>query len=152
MYQVQIELKNFDKLQRKLSQAPEIVGNVKKQMLTKGALIAETKAKISAPVNTNVLRGSITHDVDENKAVIGTNLKYAPYQETGTGLYGPRRQMITPRSGRFLRFKVNGQWVFARAVRGVKPKWYMKKGYEEVQNKIGSIINLGLEIVEKLRF
>lgn len=152
MYKVEIDLKNFDKLQKKLSQAPEIVGSVKKQMLEKAAIIAETKAKMEAPVNTNILRGSISHKVDEEKAVVGTNLTYAPYQEMGTGIYGPRRQMITPKRSRFLRFKSGGQWVYARAVRGSRPRWYMKKGYEEVIANLDRIKNLGLQIIEKLSF
>lgn len=47
--------------------------------------MAESYAKGLAPVDTGNLRNSITHDVIDNghTAVIGTNVKYAPYQELG---------------------------------------------------------------------
>ena len=47
--------------------------------------MAESYAKGLAPVDTGNLRNSITHDVTNNgrTVVIGTNVKYAPYQELG---------------------------------------------------------------------
>lgn len=50
---------------------------------------AEGYAKDLAPVDTGKLRNSISHKVDsaEPAAYIGTNSKYAPYVELGTGKY-----------------------------------------------------------------
>lgn len=45
--------------------------------------MAESYAKGLAPVRTGNLRNSITHESDGNTAVIGTDVKYAPYQELG---------------------------------------------------------------------
>ena len=52
-------------------------------------LVAEGYAKKLAPVDTGNLRNSISHKVDpEELAVyIGSNTKYAAYQEFGTGIY-----------------------------------------------------------------
>lgn len=52
-------------------------------------LVAEGYAKKLAPVDTGNLRNSISHKVDpEEPAVyIGSNTKYAAYQEFGTGIY-----------------------------------------------------------------
>ena len=52
-------------------------------------LVAEGYAKKLAPVDTGNLRNSISHKVDpEEPAVyIGTDVKYAAYQEFGTGIY-----------------------------------------------------------------
>ena len=36
------------------------------------------------PVDTGRLRGSITHDTDEDSVYIGTNVEYAAYVENGT--------------------------------------------------------------------
>lgn len=57
-----------------ISRAAEIIGGM-----------AESYAKGLAPVDTGNLRNSITHDVADNghTVVIGTNVKYAPYQELG---------------------------------------------------------------------
>lgn len=47
-------------------------------------LKAEGYAKRMAPVDTGRLRNSITHTVNEDVAVIGTNVEYAAYVEMGT--------------------------------------------------------------------
>lgn len=47
-------------------------------------LYAEAFAALKCPVDTGNLRSSITHITDESKAVIGTNVTYAPYVELGT--------------------------------------------------------------------
>lgn len=46
---------------------------------------AENYAKLKCPVDTGLLRNSITHaQADEKTEVIGTNVEYAPYVEMGT--------------------------------------------------------------------
>lgn len=57
--------------------------------LEKCGLVAEGYAKELCPVDTGNLRNSITHVVDEEEpaAYVGTNNKYAPYVELGTGVY-----------------------------------------------------------------
>ena len=48
-----------------------------KQALTTGALIVESDAKLRSPVDTGNLRSSLTHQVGEDEATIGTNVEYA---------------------------------------------------------------------------
>ena len=46
---------------------------------------AENYAKMKCPVDTGLLRNSITHtQADSETEVIGTNVEYAPYVEMGT--------------------------------------------------------------------
>lgn len=45
------------------------------------ALQAEGYAILNCPVDTGRLRNSITHEVEDNVAYIGTNVEYAPYVE-----------------------------------------------------------------------
>ena len=52
--------------------------------LLKGALRVERTAKELCPVDTGMLRNSITHDIRDNYAVVGTSIDYAPYVEYGT--------------------------------------------------------------------
>ena len=61
-------------IEAKLQRALEEVG-----------LAAEGYAKLNCPVDTGRLRGSISHAVNGNQAVIGTNVEYAAYVEFGTG-------------------------------------------------------------------
>ena len=54
--------------------------------LTAIGMVAETYAKEECPVDTGRLRNSITHEVDMNEqaAIIGSNVEYAAYVELGT--------------------------------------------------------------------
>ena len=61
----------------------------KMRALEKCGLVAEGYSKKLAPVDTGNLRNSISHEVVENSAYIGTNTEYAPYMEFGTGKYTP---------------------------------------------------------------
>lgn len=62
------------KVDAAFSRAAEIIGGM-----------AESYAKGLAPVDTGNLRNSITHDQEDNghTVVVGSNVKYAPYQELG---------------------------------------------------------------------
>lgn len=61
-----------------------------KSALTKCALIVEAEAKLKCPVDTGELRQSITHNVYDDYAEVGTNYEYAPYVEFGTGLFAAK--------------------------------------------------------------
>lgn len=49
----------------------------------------EKIAKVYCPVDTGRLRNSISHSSDDSRAVIGTNVEYAPYVELGTSKRTP---------------------------------------------------------------
>ena len=57
--------------------------------LEKAGLVAEGYAKKLCPVDTGLLRNSITHVVDESEpaVIIGTDSEYGAYVELGTGTY-----------------------------------------------------------------
>lgn len=55
-----------------------------KSLLTKASVIVERKAKQICTRKTGTLARSITHEVEERMARIGTNLKYGPHVEFGT--------------------------------------------------------------------
>ena len=48
------------------------------------AQYAQSFAVLACPVDTGNLQGSIDHEADDRRAVIGTNVEYAPYVEMGT--------------------------------------------------------------------
>lgn len=99
--------------------------------LTRRAIRVQNAAKALCPVDTGRLRSSITYQVRRNGntpyAVIGTNVKYAPYVHEGTGIYAGRGP-IRPVHARFLVFRPKGslRTVFARQVRGVRPRPFLR--------------------------
>lgn len=52
-------------------------------------------------------------------AIIGSNLSRSRFQQSGTGLYGPRRSRIRSTSGKVMAFRgAGGGMVFTRSTRG----------------------------------
>ena len=70
-----------------IDHSDEVIDEMKKAMeraLEKIGMVGEAYAKEECPVDTGTLRNSISHAVDDNTAIIGTNVEYAPYVELGT--------------------------------------------------------------------
>ena len=102
--------------------------------LTKGCLIIENSAKVKAPVDTGYLRRSITHEVEGNVGLVGTNAEYAPYLEFGTGIFaeeGTGRQ--TP-----WRYQTpDGQW---HTTKGRNPQPFLRPAFDENRSIVEKII------------
>lgn len=82
---------NAEKLQKKINSLKNLS---LKSGLQKAALRVERDAKLIVPVDTGLLRSSITTHVDSNSATIGTSIEYAAKVELGIG---QRRQpYLTP--------------------------------------------------------
>lgn len=106
--------------------------------ITRRANRVQNDARSRVPVDTGRLRNSIvveyfTAPGGAPAARIGSNLEYALFRHEGTGIYGPRGQMIRPRSGRFMVWPVKNnsgsgnrrysggrtsRYAFARQTRG----------------------------------
>lgn len=109
--------------------------SVSRSVIRRG-LRVEAAAKALAPVDTGRLRSSIHMRIERRDGVtvcvISTNVKYAAYHEYGTGIYGPKRRPIRPVRAKRLVFipKGGNELVFAKQVRGVKAKHFMKKALQ----------------------
>lgn len=112
-------------------------GGVARDLMRRGLLV-ETQAKrnlagVDGPkrIDTGRLRASINTQLisrhGEPAVIVGTNVFYARMVHDGTGIYGPRRRMIRPVHRKRLRFKPkgSGRWVYARAVRGMRPNKFL---------------------------
>lgn len=116
-----------------------------------------TNAAISnAPRRTGTLKRSIHAEVDPigarltGKVVQDSGVAhYGIFQEMGTGIYGPKNTPITPKNGKFLVFQVGKKKVFARSVKGVKPKRFMRDAFlnnkEEARKIIQDEVNKAIK-------
>jgi HK97 gp10 family phage protein len=88
-------------------------------------------ARAIAPVKTGKLKDSISYRVERNTLSVGPHVPYGAYMEFGTGSRGEfpgEPYVILPKNKKYLRFKVNGQWVSTKRVvhPGVKARPYMR--------------------------
>ncbi len=118
-------------LKEKFDQSREITTRAFQKAIRNAAITLKNKAQDLVPIDTGRLKGSIHYQgpfvtYDNVYATVGTNVEYAPYQEFGTGIYAGKG-MITPKRAKILAWKGRDkQWHIARAVRGIKGKFYFR--------------------------
>lgn len=128
MFNIDVDDKKFNK---KLDEViDKLLPEAVMAGLTEAALLVEGSAKQKCPVDDGILRASITHYVEKDNAVIGTNTDYAPYTHEGTGIYASKGHgRMTP-----WRYQSSdGQW---HTTEGQKPKPFLKEAIEENRKDI----------------
>ncbi len=133
-----VSIPQLPALQEAFKRAPEITATAVVGAVNRSLVGYQATAKQLAPVSSGRLRSSIlirpaTRTGSRIEGSVGTNVRYATWQEAGTGIYGPRRAPIRPRSAKMLRFGSGNRTVFARQVRGSRPRWYFRGSVERNQ-------------------
>ena len=126
------EVINLEKLISKLNKLSD---QQMEQALNKACILVENQAKENCPVDTGELRMSITHYVEGDTGIVGTNKQYAPYVEYGTGLFaveGNGRQ--TPWSYQ----DAKGEW---HTTKGQKPQPFLEPALLDKQKAIIKIFD-----------
>lgn len=142
MISYRVEIKNLKELQERFKQAPEIASKHILEAGNKSLLSLQGTAKQLSPIDTGRLRQSILVSPMKRSGnaftgSVGTGLKYAEIQEGGSGIYGPNKAPIRPKTKKFLAFKTkDGKWIRAKSVKGVKGRFFMKGAVEGNQRKI----------------
>ena len=101
-------------------------------------LLAEGHAKMECPVDTGNLRNSISHDSDEDTAIVGTNVEYAPYVEYGTGRFAEGGGRSTPWTYQ----DDEGNW---HTTSGQKPQPFLRPAIADHTDEYKSLIESYLQ-------
>ena len=101
------------------------------------------------PKKTRTLNNSILTQVDYPEGKVQVQEKYGEYVEYGTGIYGPNGQPIRPKTKKALYFKVAGQPVFARSVKGQKAQPFFKPGVENSKSYVDEQFDKVTEILTR---
>lgn len=123
-------IKGSEELFNKLNSLPDLT-----EVLTKAALIVESEAKKKVPVNDGILRASINSQVSTDKAIIGSNLDYAPYVEYGTGVWAKNG------NGRKTRWKYKDEQGNWHSSIGQHPQPFLNPALDNNRKKIEKLIN-----------
>jgi len=88
-----------------------------------------------APVDTGLLKNTIRVEINDN--VIELIMpEYAIYLEYGTGIYGPLKRPITPKTAKALKFKIGGKTVFAKSIKGMTPQPFIRPVFHQKFTKL----------------
>ena len=157
-----VKIEGLDRLIKKTS--PDLLRAPLKRFFERAAISVENRAKRNAPVDTGRLRSSLTHELDSADvprfARVGTNVKYAPFMEFGTGLFSDAEGASHTRhwpppdalGGWAKRHGFASGYAVAAAIGkrgGLKPRRYLRNALKDSLGDIrGFMDRLGREISE----
>ena len=125
----EVYLQGMDKLMRKLDAISR--GEAVQDGLKKACRMVETAAKEKCPVDDGTLKASITHSVEYDKGIVGTNVEYGPYVEFGTGLFAEDGNGRKDVPWRYQDAK--GNW---HTTSGQKPNPFLQNAIEKKQDEV----------------
>lgn len=97
------------------------------------------------PRLTSNLRDSWRPFYKHNELHIATSVSYAPFVETGTGLFGPENTPIVPVTARALHANIKGEDVFFMSSKGQEGAHMAEKGAEAFKAKVPNLFMLALQ-------
>lgn len=144
---LQQDIRGLQELQREAERITrELHGEPMLDAMRQSSLWVQTDAKQLCPVDTGRLRASITPDIRVERhqviGVVGTNVLYGPYVETGTRPHWPPKGALAVWAQRH----GMDEQVAARTIarRGTRAKPYFKPAFEQnidrIQNAIGQAV------------
>ena len=110
---------------------------------TAGAV--EAAAVQEAPKATGNLANAIRKNIETSRAVIKSTAPYSFFVHRGTGLFGPFKKLITPRSKKALAFTIGGNKVVVRSVKGSKPNPFMERAFKQTEPKLAGLFSGAIE-------
>lgn len=136
---------------RKALLDPDLLAGPVRRFLARSAHLVEAGAKEAAPVDTGRLRSSIATRIGPTRALVGSNVVYAPFVEFGTRPHWPPLSAMQPWARRhgFPPGTV-GAFLVARAIsqRGTRPQPFLFPALEAAR---GAIMGFLRDMAEEVR-
>ncbi len=149
-FNLNVNMRGLRKLVKKADTA--ILRKPMRTFFTKTGVKVQGESRRRAPVDTGTLRNSIVYNVDKRPlplwVKIGSNKKYAPFQEFGTRPHFPPPSALSTWARRH---GLPSGFLAARAIarRGIKGKEYMQKGLRASRESIKAYLADAAKAVEK---
>lgn len=129
---VKLDLDNSNDFQKKgLAMYSQV-----QKFLRRAALMAQREIQNKAPRKTGKLKGAVQFRGSGYGRVVFVDEKRAPYADAVID----GREPVKPVNKKALRFKINGQWVFAKSVKGTKANPFVDNAYPVIDSKMNAYI------------
>ena len=102
----------------------------------------------NSPVDTGKLKGWFPYKNEDTVVEIRSPAEYAGYVNDGTGIYGPRGQVIYRKDiGKPFAFNVGGKMVYVKYIKGQKGQHFVEKSIEQTSQNIQRLFNKAVKDV-----
>jgi HK97 gp10 family phage protein len=128
---LKVEVQGLPEMMRDVEKVGGNAKNLVKAAMTNSVNKIQSQTRSLAPHRTGTLQRSVLTEVNYPDATVKVNEKYGAYIESGTGIYGPEKRKIEPKTAKVLAFKIGGSQVFARSVKGMKAHPFFKPGIDQ---------------------
>lgn len=135
---VKFDSKKFEKA---LKQAPKKTAKALNDGLEKSSLVVQNQAKKNSPIARGDLRRSITKEIKNLVATVGSNKIYARIQEFGG--------TIRPKNKKYLHFQIKGKWIKTTIaiIPPYRNKGYLRPALKSSLSKIEDIFGNSLKTI-----
>ena len=108
----------------------------KKELLEETSRMGKQTLQENTPKDTGAGAKAYKIKKSDNQHIISNDKEYLPWVNDGTGIYGPRRQRITPKTANFLHFHWRGREWYLKSVRGQRPQRFVEVSMIEIEKSV----------------
>ena len=108
----------------------------KKELLDETSKNVKITLQENTPKDTGAGAKAYKIKKSDNQHIISNDTEYLPWVNDGTGIYGPRRQRITPKTANFLHFHWRGREWYLKSVRGQRPQRFVEVSMIEIEKSV----------------
>ncbi len=143
---ISITIKNLAEFQKTISAYPEKSARNFNDAIKKSLLIIQRAATTRGrmPRDTGALASGWELNVGTLRGILKNKMQYAIFVHEGTGIFGPFKRPIVPKTKPFLAWQKDGIWHFAKSVRGMKARPFLQQAVTEKEEEVNKIFNEAL--------
>lgn len=108
----------------------------KKELLEETSKNGKMTLQENTPKDTGAGAKAYKIKKSDNQHIISNDTEYLPWVNDGTGIYGPRRQRITPKTKESLHFHWRGREWYLKSVRGQRPQRFVEVSMIEIERSV----------------
>lgn len=149
--EIKFRIEGSERLQKAFKD-PRLVQGPIRRFLEKSGRTVEGAAKENVVVDTGRLRSSITTKVETDRAIVGSNVKYAPYVEFGTRPHFPPLSAMQPWARRHgFPAGMRGAFLVARKIakRGTEAKPFLLPAFNKSAGAIRRFLEDAANEIER---
>lgn len=149
---IDIDTSELERLSNRLEDTQSITKGIENALFNASSVVSNHAKKDHLfKTRTGLLENSIFTEVTGlvSEIFVSTDkVKYAEYIYFGTGLFGPKKKKIVPKTADVLAFKVGGAQFFAKSVDGIVAEPFIDDAYNDNEQEFLKVF--GEEIAEEL--
>ena len=129
------------------------------QGLKEGADLIAADARLRAPHRTGHLANSTQAEhptgslmSGDLQAIVASGAPYATFVEFGTGIYGPKKQRIYPKTKKAMKWRGADGWIVRRSTKGMRAKPFLIPAMEANAEIVAQVIADAVEFEIESKF